>query len=224
MSEYEVLQSLVTDHKKTLIDVGCHRAHFLGNSGINFDYKIGIDPLKFDEQAVYDVVINGAVSTESSKKLFYIHENEGCSSLLKMKSDEVTHDFTERKNKWYVSFKIEGLRNIITTQTYSLEKIIDEHIPDDQVSLIKIDAQGSDIDVVQSLGKYLNTDKVKYLFIELPSRDIVLYNDQLDYQSSIQKLNEFGFELVHKHDFEIFGYDGKPCSPESNVIMKNKLL
>jgi hypothetical protein len=63
-----------------------------------------------------------------------------------------------------------------------------------------------------------------HLPIELPSRDIVLYNDQLDYQSSIQKLDEFGFELVYKHDFEIFGYDGKPCSPESNVIMKNKLL
>jgi predicted O-linked N-acetylglucosamine transferase (SPINDLY family) len=31
-------------------------------------------------------------------------------------------------------------------------------------------------------------------------------------------------ECHDKNDFEIFGYEGKPCSPESNVIMKNKLL
>ena len=51
-----------------------------------------------------------------------------------------------------------------------------------------------------------------------------LYEDKLDYQSSVQELNEYGFEVVYKHDFEILGYEGKPCSPESNVIMKNKLL
>lgn len=224
MSEYEILESLLKDEKKTLIDVGCHRAHFLSNSQIKFDFKIGIDPLEFDEQAVYDVIVNGAVSTQKNQKLFYVYENEGCSSLLKMKSDEVTHDFAERKNKWYVSFKIENLKKILTTQICTLEEIIDQHFQTESVSLIKIDAQGSDIDVVKSLGKYLNTDKVKFLFIELPSRDIVLYENQLDYQSSIQALNEFGFEVVHKHDFEILGYDGKPCSPESNVIMKNKLL
>lgn len=224
MSEYEILESLLKDEKKTLIDVGCHRAHFLSNSQIKFDFKIGIDPLEFDEQAVYDVIVNGAVSTQKNQKLFYVYENSGCSSLLKMKSDEVTHDFAERKNKWYVSFKIENLKKILTTQTCTLEEIIDQHFLTESVSLIKIDAQGSDIDVVKSLGKYLNTDKVKFLFIELPSRDIVLYENQLDYQSSIQALNEFGFEVVHKHDFEILGYDGKPCSPESNVIMKNKLL
>lgn len=224
MSEYEILESLLKDEKKTLIDVGCHRAHFLSNSQIKFDFKIGIDPLEFDEQAVYDVIVNGAVSTQKNQKLFYVYENSGCSSLLKMKSNEVTHDFAERKNKWYVSFKIENLKKILTTQTCTLEEIIDQHFLTESVSLIKIDAQGSDIDVVKSLGKYLNTDKVKFLFIELPSRDIVLYENQLDYQSSIQALNEFGFEVVHKHDFEILGYDGKPCSPESNVIMKNKLL
>lgn len=224
MSEYEILESLLKDEKKTLIDVGCHRAHFLSNSQIKFDFKIGIDPLEFDEQALYDVVVNGAVSTQKNQKLFYVYENDGCSSLLKMKSDEVTHDFAERKNKWYVSFKIENLKKILRTDTCTLEEIIDQHFPTESVSLIKIDAQGSDIDVVKSLGKYLNTDKVKFLFIELPSRDIVLYEDQLDYPSSIQALNEYGFEVVHKHDFEILGYDGKPASPESNVIMKNKLL
>lgn len=224
MSEYEILESLLKDEKKTLIDVGCHRAHFLSNSQIKFDFKIGIDPLEFDEQALYDVVVNGAVSTQKNQKLFYVYENDGCSSLLKMKSDEVTHDFAERKNKWYVSFKIENLKKILRTDTCTLEEIIDQHFSTESVSLIKIDAQGSDIDVVKSLGKYLNTDKVKFLFIELPSRDIVLYEDQLDYPSSIQALNEYGFEVVHKHDFEILGYDGKPCSPESNVIMKNKLL
>jgi hypothetical protein len=224
MSEYEILESLLKDEKKTLIDVGCHRAHFLSNSQIKFHFKIGIDPLEFDEQAVYDVVVNGAVSTQKNQKLFYVYENDGCSSLLKMKSDEVTHDFAERKNKWYVSFKIENLKKILRTDTCTLEEIIDQHFSTESVSLIKIDAQGSDIDVVKSLGKYLNTDKVKFLFIELPSRDIVLYEDQLDYPSSIQALNEYGFEVVHKHDFEILGYDGKPCSPESNVIMKNKLL
>lgn len=224
MSEYEILESLLKDEKKTLIDVGCHRAHFLSNSQIKFDFKIGIDPLEFDEQAVYDVVVNGAVSTQKNQKLFYVYENDGCSSLLKMKSDEVTHDFAERENKWYVSFTIENLKKTLRTDTCTLEEIIDQHFSTESVSLIKIDAQGSDIDVVKSLGKYLNTDKVKFLFIELPSRDIVLYEDQLDYPSSIQALNEYGFEVVHKHDFEILGYDGKPCSPESNVIMKNKLL
>jgi FkbM family methyltransferase len=224
MNEYEILQSLITDDLKVLIDVGCHRADFLASSGIKFNLKIGIDPLVYEDQAIYDFVINKAISSLNKDQSFYIHDNEGCSSLLSMKTDEVTHNLEEKNDKWYVAFSIENIKEKIITQTQTLEKIIDEYVPDDQVSLIKIDAQGSDIDVVQSLGKYLNTDKVKYLFIELPSRDIVLYNDQLDYQSSIQKLDEFGFELVHKHDFEIFGYDGKPCSPESNVIMKNKLL
>lgn len=227
MNEYEILINTLQKanfDEKTLIDVGAHRGHFVTNCGITFDYKVGIDPLVYPEQSIYDYFVNAVVSSSKHSKLFYIHENEGCSSLLKMKSSDVTHNFSEREKKWYVPFQIENVKKIISVSSISLEKIIDEHFADKTVSLIKVDAQGTDIDVIKSLGKYINTDKVHYLYIELPSRDIVLYNDQLDFQNSVQILDQLGFSVLHKHDFEIFGYNNQPCSPESNVIFKNKLL
>ena len=74
----------------------------------------------------------------------------------------------------------------------------------------------------------INQDKIDYRYktVGLFIQNAWSINEKVVIETGLRgdHVNEFGFELVHKHDFEIFGYDGKPCSPESNVIMKNKLL
>ena len=71
MNEYEILQSLITDDLKVLIDVGCHRADFLASSGIKFNLKLHIRQYNLNEYFFLTLDVFGIQILNSPVYIFY---------------------------------------------------------------------------------------------------------------------------------------------------------
>lgn len=187
-----------------IVDVGVNR----GQLKQMFDgycqtptYFIGIEPNKDLKQASeYDIMFNYAVDNVESPTTgtFYINKDTDCSSLLEMNEDILTYDVNEKhnKDKWFVSRPI----NIITEERQvpiaGMDFLLDQvsKLQDEFIHLVKIDVQGVDVRVVESMKKYL--DKTIFIMIELATsenEDVVLYKGQTVAKNDIEVLKKLGF-------------------------------
>jgi FkbM family methyltransferase len=209
-----------------IIDVGCHMGHYMQEfktSGIKKKlFVIGIAPLDYKTQE-YDRYYQLAITDLPTKELeFYEHEDAACSSLLQMNSELVTYDLKERDTKWYVGREIHKVAQQKMVKTERLSNLIKEnHL--ETIHFIKVDAQGHDINVVRSLDDRINN----VLFIQLEAaathnQDLLLYKGQQLLEDDIREMSAFGFDVAVVHDYGVLGYDGKPASPEADVIFYNR--
>jgi hypothetical protein len=136
-----------------------------------------------------------------------------------MNTDIITHDKSSSSDKWFIDRIVEQVvqkKEVIVT---SLERVLDS-IPkfkDEIIHYVKIDTQGSDINVAKSLGKYIN----KTMFIQLEcvtSHDPkkVLYKGQQLFENDVDDMNLLGFKIVGMEDYSGF------ASPEGDVLFINQ--
>ena len=137
-------------------------------------------------------VINCAISDEDGEQTFYINEPHSTSSLKKF-NDEV-------KNKW--PNRLDYKEKIIV-KTIKLSTLIEElSLQNEIISFLKIDTQGSDLDVIKSSEKYLSnikeikcetfiTDKNNDLYIdESKSDEVIEFMNQNDFILTKNEINE----------------------------------
>lgn len=137
-------------------------------------------------------VINCAISDEDGEQTFYINEPH-CTSSLKKFNDEV-------KNKW--PNRLDYKEKIIV-KTIKLSTLIEELLLQNEIiSFLKIDTQGSDLDVIKSSEKYLSnikeikcetfiTDKNNDLYIdESKSDEVIEFMNQNDFILTKNEINE----------------------------------
>jgi len=137
-------------------------------------------------------VINCAISDEDGEQTFYINEPH-CTSSLKKFNDEV-------KNKW--PNRLDYKEKIIV-KTIKLSTLIEElSLQNEIISFLKIDTQGSDLDVIKSSEKYLSnikeikcetfiTDKNNDLYIdESKSDEVIEFMNQNDFILTKNEINE----------------------------------
>jgi FkbM family methyltransferase len=137
-------------------------------------------------------VINCAISDEDGEQTFYINEPH-CTSSLKKFNDEV-------KNKW--PYRLNYKEKIIV-KTIKLSTLIEElSLQNEIISFLKIDTQGSDLDVIKSSEKYLSnikeikcetfiTDKNNDLYIdESKSDEVIEFMNQNDFILTKNEINE----------------------------------
>jgi FkbM family methyltransferase len=136
-------------------------------------------------------VINCAISDADGEQTFYVNEPHYTSSLKKF-NDEV-------KNKWVNPL---GYGNEIIVKTMKLSSLI-EHLSleNETISFIKIDTQGSDLDVIKSAEKYLSqileikceafiTDKQNDLYVdEAKSVEIIEFMNQNNFELTKNEIN-----------------------------------
>lgn len=136
-------------------------------------------------------VINCAISDVDGEQTFYVNEPHYTSSLKKF-NDEV-------KNKWVNPL---GYGNEIIVKTMKLSSLI-EHLSleNETISFIKIDTQGSDLDVIKSAEKYLSqiveikceafiTDKQNDLYVdEAKSVEIIEFMNQNNFELTKNEIN-----------------------------------
>lgn len=208
------------DSTLVIVDVGCYAGVFrniLQEFLLKPSFWIGIDPIA--GVPTYDIVIKKAIANVKEEILgaFFCYEYAQCSSLLPMNTEIITYNPGEWNTKWLAPWPIEKLSSIYEVPICSLKDALKDIPATDVIHFLKIDAQGMDIHVVESLGEKLNnTYFVQLECVASHNPDIVLYKGQTIMEDDVLKMREFGFE--------IFSAEYYTSSPEADVIFYNKNL
>lgn len=168
-------------------------------------------------------VLECAVDTEEREAHFNVadHADLGVSSLLSFAESDIRNDVY-----WNVRDDL-YFDKTIPVHVRRLDNILKERSVDN-ISFIKIDAQGLDVNVLQSLGEYLL--KTDAGMLEVPSTlSTRLYIDeQYDLQRALNYLDEMGFKPYaikpndhSSNEFNVF-FCKKEISP--NVVEENLSL
>ena len=172
---------------KVFIDVGCNRGQY-AFSWLNIpDVKIfAFEPnqelfevLKQQESDKFKV-FNYAIGTEEGVNKFNIGENDATSSLK---------NFAEGYTHLTYSHTVDV--NVIRLDTFCKENGITH------IEYIKVDAQGSDLDVLKSMGEYLNvtTTIMVEAFI---NNDEDVYEGEVKEDEVMKLLLPLGFFLTNR--------------------------
>ena len=131
-------------------------------------------------------VINCAISDEDGEQTFYINEPH-CTSSLKKYNDEV-------KNKWPNRL---NYKEKIIVKTIKLSTLIEElSLQNEIISFLKIDTQGSDLDVIKSSEKYLSNIKEIKCETFITDKNNDLYIDESKSDEVIEFMNQNNFILT----------------------------
>lgn len=131
-------------------------------------------------------VINCAISDEDGEQTFYINEPH-CTSSLKKFNDEV-------KNKWPNRL---NYKEKIIVKTIKLSTLIEElSLQNEIISFLKIDTQGSDLDVIKSSEKYLSNIKEIKCETFITDKNNDLYIDESKSDEVIEFMNQNNFILT----------------------------
>ena len=120
----------------------------------------------------------------------------------------------EAPSKFYHPAPIEGAKGTTSVRTRSLAHVIDDEKIDEVIDLVKVDTQGTDLEVTLSAGKYL--DKILFLQIESILSEKpghLLY----DGQSTFSKDRD----TLEKRGFKVFNIAAFPAGPEGDVMLIN---
>jgi len=213
--------NVIQDPMLVIVDVGCYGGAFknLVEPLISKpSFWVGIDPIDAG-LAQYNIRIKKAITNikEEAVVNFYDYKYRQCSSLLPMNIEIVTYDPEEWNTKWLAPWPIEELNEIYGVVACSLKHALKDIPETDMIHFLKIDTQGMDIHVVESLGEKLNnTYFIQLECVATHNPEIVLYKGQTIMEYDVLKMKEFGFE--------IFSAEYATSSPEADVIFYNKNL
>ncbi len=149
-------------------------------------------------------IINCAICLEDGETEFNICKEGGASSLLNFKSeDELNNNWNNRKDIHYsgVSYKVDTIRLDTFIEKFGLQnKIID---------YIHIDAQGVDLDVLKSLGKYIKNVKEGVVETVIDINKTIYKNQTNNYMNLKLFLEENNFRIyrVQRNDETMCEYN-----------------
>ena len=228
MPNFDILTKAFTflnslpDPVLNIVDVGCCVAdfrHLPSDLYTKNIFWVGIDPLDFGVAGQYDIFIKKAITNvvEESVVDFYVNKITGVSSLSKMK--EITRNKDEYDDKWYEPAEIEIIKEITKVTACSLQSIIDSIPALKIVHFLKIDTEGSDIKVVESLGQAIkNVYFIQLECVVSKNETVVLYENQTHFNYDVKRMEELGFDV---YDMSKINRD---ISPLVDVIFYNKEL
>lgn len=156
-------------------------------------------------------VIEKAVCLLNGKTTFNICKFGGASSILPFKpEDELLQTWTNRTDIHYSgeSYEVDTIR---------LDTFIEENgLQDRTIDYIHIDAQGVDLDVLQSLGKYIRNVNAGVI-------ETVIHEEKSIYVSQNNNVFKNVETFLKENNFEITSVNSNDCTNcEYNVYFKKK--
>lgn len=169
--------------------------------------SIGIDPLLEEYLKLenclsnYTALLPNAISLKDDEECdFYVQQSLNCSSLNKINKSYITNTKDGGDNFYLPSDRNSVLNTIktIKVSTKKLSTIIEEQRLDNEIiHFLKIDAQGQDLNVIKSCGKYLKN--VLLIMVETTMPDIengTLYENSTNFKQDNEFLEKNGFKLL----------------------------
>lgn len=204
--------------KKLLIEVGA----FDGTDSLIFyrnNYRVFTFEPKYDLFTVlyentYELndytVINKAVSLIDGEIEFNICKEGGASSILPFKSDE------ELTKTWGGRTDILYANETYKVQSTRLDTFIEEYnLTDTIIDYIHVDAQGADLDVLKSLGKYTKNVMEGVIESAFSSDKSIYVNQNNTLETATEWLRQNGFEITNVRSND-------PTNCECNIFFKKK--
>tara|TARA_Y100000296_G_scaffold85400_1_gene121241 strand:- start:1731 stop:2447 length:717 start_codon:yes stop_codon:yes gene_type:complete len=177
-----------------VIDTGCHKGAWIRTMGIHhfLDHSIktiGIDILNHNCGDLYDFFFATPLDVEEKEREAFIFHETAINSL-----------HNRNPNLSYDDAPYMALNTTKTMTTKRLDTVLEtlcavEKAVIDKIHYLKVDCQGNDVNVVKSLGKYL--DKTDYVQIETTFDDQNLYDISLTYVDDIKEMRELGFTPIY---------------------------
>lgn len=207
----------------SFIDVGCAIGDYLAvvqqrtNKPV---HSIGIDPVDWPRRIPYETFLQVAISKDVRENVpFHLYGSSdlASSSLRRLKKENVTHDQREKAERFYHPAPIEGEKGETVVKTIPLSEVFKNYNVTEYVDLLKVDTQGTDLEVVLSAGPYLS----RVLFLQIESilsnkAGQLLYDDQTTFSKDKAELEKRGFV--------VFNIAAFPAGPEGDVLFVNKGL
>jgi len=138
-----------------------------------------------DRGLVLPMAIGPTQAPEGELQTFQVGGNAGCSSLSNI-STTTKPSF----GRWCLQ-----IRETRQVWTQSLATLIERFPKDSVIQLVKIDAQGYDLKVIQSAGRYLQA--IEYVSMEVVSEDCTpIYENQPKCTEIVQTMSKLGFETL----------------------------
>ena len=211
-----LLKELTAYDNVNVIDVGAARgsfmeelAHVFVDAGLGDTeiYSIGIDPIHREAEEKYDTYIRACVDNVETPREedLYIHDNDDqanslCISMLEDGGTGELYPADSRRKVWVLN----------------LNTIIDYHwwLFDEQIiHFLKIDAEGKDLDIVESLSQE-NLKRIKYIAFECKN-GAPRYEGDRDIDECIEYMKSIGFDVS-------FRWDADNNSQLSDVVFVNR--
>ena len=201
------------------VDVGSHKGTYTDLILKNFDvnrifmfepqkdiYKI--IKKKYQKNKTIKI-FNDAVSNKNTTQKIYINRHDLTSSLVKL---DQTNKYLDYKSKLFGVKNVKNMiKDIYSVKTIKLKNIIDkENI--EKISLLKIDTEGHELEVLHGLDVSIN--KVKCIMIEFHTDKIYLnYNPKKIHNYLI----EHNFKLVKTYKFPFSEWEDRLYLNKKNL-------
>lgn len=222
-----VLNTLRPD-RAVFIDVGAARGDvlhsFARESGLVPPvFSIGIDPIDVRARHEYSAFVPTAISTGAEGSApFFVQESSDCSSLKRIVPDRITYDPSQIDGvRYFAGDSIHRTLEVRVVPCCRLSTVIrDFALQDEVIHFLKIDAQGSDLDVFRSLDQFT----AQCLFVQMETVysqtpndvDRCLYEGQTTFVEDRAVLEAAGFRLLGVYPFRV--------TPEADVLFVNMAL
>lgn len=147
------------------------------------------------------------------------HHDLGVSSLLELNTEKISADpyWKDRADLYF--------DNQVEVSVKPLSMLLEPHSPK-RISFIKIDAQGVDLQVLESLGEYLEVTDAGMLEVPATSRHALYEGERHTLRSALDKLNSLGFEpyAIKPNDHAANEYNIFFCRPGVDPVEMERRL
>ena len=216
-------------HTINCIDVGCAIGDFRKLLNHKNIFSIGIDPLineyrknNLNNLNNFNIIYNNAIDIKDGKQLFNVTQSLDTSSLYDFNTELTTSN--DNTTQFYIP---QSSFNVITTiidkkevETKTLKNIIEKDLKNKIIHILKVDAQGNDLNVIKSMGHYLNN--VMFIIMESNSdTTTTLYKDSTHFSEDCSYLKLNNFELLTK---EVLLRDDYDCLYYNTTLIKDNDL
>jgi hypothetical protein len=221
-------QVLKNVNKINVIDTGCAIGDFKRIINHKNTFFIGIDPLIEDYKIcnaynildTYNILYKFGIDITNDNKLFNITNSLDTSSFLNFDKN-ITTDINNIEHFYIPPHVYHNATNVNEkriVETKTLKYVIEEsNLKNDIIHILKINCQGNDLNVIKSLGKYLNN----VMFIVIKSycdSTSCLYENSSKFTDDYDYLKTNNFELITK---ELLIRDESDCLYYNTNLVKD---
>lgn len=188
------MKKMMIDNEDIFFDIGAHKgefSEFIISKNPNAKVFL-VDPLtehlyRFKNNKNFTVLDNVITNRYKPGTIieYFKYNNTALSSILKVKKESEIDNVWRNHNEGFISHKI------LKVKTETLENIINKYLINN-ISFLKIDAQGEDFNTFLSSGN--KSDIINSFVIEVAyEHELSLYENEEKYQAIIHKLFELNF-------------------------------